>query len=86
MDKNIKENNKKNGIYIRGDVISNSAKIVKMKDRIALLVRSSKSPSMPKREMGQFTARRYVCTYLRRRLVRSYVQTRPTGCQNILVD
>ena len=27
-----KRNKKKNGIYIRGDVISNSAKIVKMKD------------------------------------------------------
>ena len=32
MVNDIKENKKKNGIYIRGDVISNSAKIVKMKD------------------------------------------------------
>ena len=32
MANDLKENKNKNGIYIRGDVISNSAKIVKMKD------------------------------------------------------
>ena len=30
----LKESKNKNGIYIRGDVISNSAKIVKMKDTL----------------------------------------------------